>query len=170
MIYVASSWRNDYQPSVVTALRDDGFAVYDFRNPTYPAGLVPRPRGGFHWSDIDAQWERWDLKAYTRGLDHQLAVEGFRSDAEALQACTACVLVLPSGRSAHLEGGYVVGLGRPLFVYIPDVIRVEPELMYKLAAGGIHGDLGELRQAVARYIPKERTFGTTTHPQPGGAP
>jgi hypothetical protein len=32
-IYVASSWRNLYQPTVVTALRQEGYEVYDFRHP-----------------------------------------------------------------------------------------------------------------------------------------
>lgn len=32
-IYVASSWRNPYQPEVVAALRKTGYEVYDFRNP-----------------------------------------------------------------------------------------------------------------------------------------
>ena len=32
-IYVASSWRNLYQPTVVTALRQEGYEVYDFRYP-----------------------------------------------------------------------------------------------------------------------------------------
>ena len=32
-IYVASSWRNKYQPEVVAALRKAGHEVYDFRNP-----------------------------------------------------------------------------------------------------------------------------------------
>lgn len=32
-IYVASSWRNKYQPEVVAALRKAGHKVYDFRNP-----------------------------------------------------------------------------------------------------------------------------------------
>ena len=32
-IYVASSWRNKFQPTIVERLRADGFDVYDFRNP-----------------------------------------------------------------------------------------------------------------------------------------
>ena len=32
-IYVASSWRNPYQPEVVAALKKAGHEVYDFRNP-----------------------------------------------------------------------------------------------------------------------------------------
>ena len=46
-IYVASSWRNKYQPEVVAALRKEGHEVYDFRNPK------DNP-GGFHWADVDA--------------------------------------------------------------------------------------------------------------------
>lgn len=45
-IYVASSWRNKIQPSVVVALREAGHEVYDFRNPR-------EGDTGFHWSDID---------------------------------------------------------------------------------------------------------------------
>ena len=33
-IYVASSWRNAYQPEVVARLRSEGHSVYDFRNPS----------------------------------------------------------------------------------------------------------------------------------------
>ena len=40
-IYVASSWRNREQPSVVKALREAGHEVYDFRNPA-PDGQAAR--------------------------------------------------------------------------------------------------------------------------------
>ena len=32
-IYVATSWKNTRQPGVVTALRNAGHVVYDFREP-----------------------------------------------------------------------------------------------------------------------------------------
>lgn len=44
-IYVASSWRNQHQPQVVSFLREQGHEVYDFR---HPAGKT-----GFQWSQID---------------------------------------------------------------------------------------------------------------------
>ncbi len=47
-IYVASSWRNQYQPQVVSFLREQGHEVYDFR---HPAGKT-----GFQWSQIDENW------------------------------------------------------------------------------------------------------------------
>ena len=43
-IYVASSWRNKYQPEVVAALRKAGHEVYDFRNPKdNPGGFLAVP-------------------------------------------------------------------------------------------------------------------------------
>ena len=50
-IYVASSWRNQYYPEVVEALRAAGHEVYDFRNP-------PHGGAGFHWTDIDENGSR----------------------------------------------------------------------------------------------------------------
>lgn len=44
-VYVASSWRNQHQPQVVSFLREQGHEVYDFR---HPAGKT-----GFQWSQID---------------------------------------------------------------------------------------------------------------------
>jgi len=93
-IYVASSWRNDLQPSVVQRLRLEGHEVYDFKN--------PRPGdNGFRWSDIDPNWTSWTPEQFCAGLQHPIAEAGFRSDMDALRACDACVLVLPCGRSAH---------------------------------------------------------------------
>lgn len=38
MIYVASSWRNQYFPDVVKKLHEFGHEVYDFRNPLHNLG------------------------------------------------------------------------------------------------------------------------------------
>ena len=122
MIYVASSWRNKYQPGVVGGLIHMGLDVYDFRNEI----------DGFHWSDIDPEWESWSLEDYRKALEHPLAKAGFDSDFDAMKASYACLLVLPCGRSAHLEAGWFVGQGRPVFVYSPEEEEVEPELMYKM--------------------------------------
>lgn len=132
-IYVASSWRNSYQPDVVRVLRDVDHDVYDFRNPSTggpedtPDGLLD---GVFHWSDIDPAWEDWDVDQYRSGLQHPLAEAGFAQDYRSMQWAEACVLVLPCGRSAHLEAGWFVGQRRPLLILTE---KIEPELMYKMA-------------------------------------
>jgi nucleoside 2-deoxyribosyltransferase len=122
-VYVASSWRNKYQQDVVAELRNAGHEVYDFRN--------PRPGDhGFHWSEIDPKWQQWREFEYRDALKHPIAESGFASDFEAMQWADACVLVLPCGRSAHLEAGWFVGQGKPCAIFIPET--VEPELMYKM--------------------------------------
>ena len=122
-IYVASSWRNPYYPEVVKTLREAGHEVYDFRNP-------PHGGNGFRWTDIDAEAFQWSFDQYAQGLTHPLAERQFAADLEALEWADTCVLVLPSGRSAHTEAGWLAGRGRRVVVYIPEM--VEPELMYKL--------------------------------------
>lgn len=119
-IYVASSWRNEQQPAVVAGLRAEGYEVYDFRNPV-------EGDHGFQWSDIDPEWESWAPLRFRAALQHRIAVEGRHRDMEALKAADAVVLVMPCGRSAHLELGYAVGAGKPTAILLSSG---EPELMY----------------------------------------
>jgi len=125
MIYVASSWRNQRQPVVVDTLHDACLDVYDFRNP------APGDHG-FHWSEIDPEWKGWDPEHYIPALQHPLAVTGFAKDMAALRECSACLLVLPCGRSAHLELGWACGNGRPTAILLDPDNPVEPELMNKM--------------------------------------
>jgi len=122
-IYVASSWRNQIQQDIVRLLRNAGHDVYDFKHPS-PGN------NGFHWSAIDPAWKCWSSTAFRAALQHPIAEDGFSSDMHALRACDACVLVLPCGRSAHLELGQAVGAGKFTVVLLAD--ENEPELMYKM--------------------------------------
>lgn len=120
-IYVASSWRNQLQPEVVKALRECGHEVYDFKN--------PRPGdNGFSWSKIDPNWQQWTPEQHVKALKHPIAIAGFKSDMDALVGCDACVLVLPCGRSAHLELGWAAGAGKE--TYVLEIDPIEADLMY----------------------------------------
>ncbi len=123
-IYVASSWRNGYQPLVVRVLRSEGFDVYDFKHPT-------ETNNGFQWSEIDPHWEKWTTEQFIKALDHPLSKTGFKLDFDAMKTADACVMVLPCGRSANIKAGYFVGAEKPLVIIQP--IPQEPELMYKTA-------------------------------------
>lgn len=120
-IYVASSWRNLLQPAIVTMLRGCGHEVYDFRNPA-PGN------NGFAWSEICKRWQDWTPQEYREALEHPIAKRGFSYDMNALEECTACVLVLPSGRSASFEFGWAIGHGKRGAVVMFE--KCEPELMY----------------------------------------
>ena len=121
-IYVASSWRCPDQPAVVQALRDAGHEVYDFRNPPEATG--------FAWSEIDPEWLDWTVDSYRDKLGHPRAVQGFTSDFDAMQWADTFVLVLPCGRSAHLELGWAVQGKRTAILLSQD--KFEPELMYRM--------------------------------------
>jgi hypothetical protein len=129
-IYLASSWRNTYQPSVLAALREAGHDVYDFRNPA-PGN------NGFSWRQIDPELvEQLSVERLRRVLGHPIADRGFRFDYDAMLAADACVLLLPSGMSAHLEAGWFAGRYKPVVVLAAELR--EPELMYK-CFDDVHG-------------------------------
>lgn len=122
-IYVASSWRNEYQQMVVEVLRSMGHEVYDFRNPK-------QGNTGFKWSDIDENWENWTSEEYVKALKTPIAEDGFNLDFEAMKWADCCLMILPCGRSANTEAGWMKGAGKEVHVYSPT--KQEPELMYKI--------------------------------------
>jgi hypothetical protein len=132
-IYVASSWRNEFQQNVVAMLRNDGHAVYDFKGDGDGWGGVGGGPGGFSWKEIDPvnDWQKWTPQQYIAALDHPRALEGFNRDMDALKSCDVCVFVMPCGPSASMEMGWAAGAGRKVVAYIP-AMR-EPDLMVKMA-------------------------------------
>ena len=120
-IYLASSWRNEQQSGIVKILRDEGHKVYDFKNP-------PNGNSGFSWSELDINWQSWTAEEYrNKLLTHPRAAQGYMSDMRAMEWADTCVLLLPCGRSAHLEAGWFAGRGKRCIILTKD--GEEPELM-----------------------------------------
>ena len=140
-VYVASSWRNTFQPDVVKALRSDGHEVYDFKDSE-----------GFHWTEVDGGWQDWpsDIPKYLIGLQHPCAERGFKRDMTALQHCDVCVYVMPCGVSASLEAGWACGAGKRVFVYVPGLR--EADLMVKMAEL-VTDDLDLIRTMILESLP-----------------
>lgn len=137
-VYVASSWRNPMQPAVIAVLNAAKIPCYDFRN--------PEGKTGFSWKDVKtgadwnaapnrevrtkgADWEPVD--EYLRMVNHPRSIEGFEADFAAMDKADTFVLVLPCGKSAHLELGWAIGAGKRTAILLED--PVEPELMYRMA-------------------------------------
>lgn len=123
-IYVASSWRNAMQSDVVQNLRFAGHEVYDFKNPP--------GHHGFSWAELDPNWQNWTAADYVgQLLLNPIAAAGYLQDFRGMEWADVCVLVLPCGRSAHLEAGWFAGRGKRLIILTRD--GEEPELMALMA-------------------------------------
>lgn len=128
----ASSWRNPLQPAVVAALGSAGIDCYDFRNPP--------GRTGFSWRDVMPEGAPAGIPAkgadlvpvetYLEMIEHPAALAGYGADYAAMERADTFVLVLPCGRSAHLELGWAVGAGKRTAILLED--PAEPELMYRM--------------------------------------
>jgi len=130
-VYVASSWRNPIQPQVIDALHAAQINCYDFKN--------PEGGTGFSWKEVKSgstpgvagkgsDWESVD--DYLAMVNHPRAIEGYAADFAAMERADTFVLVLPCGKSAHLELGWAVGDGKRTAILLED--PVEPELMYRM--------------------------------------
>lgn len=119
-IYVIGSLRNDNIPKVAAALRAQGYDVFD---DWYSAG-----------PEADDYWKKYEE---ARGHDYYTALQGFAAnhvfqfDRSHLDRCDAAVLVLPAGRSGHLELGYVAGRGKPTYILHDNPDRWD--VMYRFA-------------------------------------
>lgn len=120
MIYVASSWRNQYYQNVVHELQKLGHNVYDFKS----------PESSFNWKEINPK-KCWSGDEYREAMKHPLAIKGYEADKKALDLSTVCILVLPAGRSASWEFGYAKASNKECFIIQFD--SMEPELMYREA-------------------------------------
>lgn len=141
MIYLIGSLRNPRVQMVGEQLRAAGWNVFD---DWFAAG-----------PEADDAWQRYEQ---AKGHDFVQALEGaaaehvFHFDYEHLYTADAAVLVLPAGKSAHLELGWALGRSIPGFVLLDG----EPErfdVMYKFA-DGVARNVGELIQML-----KERLMG-----------
>lgn len=123
-IYLAASWRNEHHYPILLLLRNNGHQVYDFKNP-FPGNT------GFAWKEIALE-KPCTAQNYRKAiLEHPIAAQGFMNDFRAMRWADTCVLLLPSGRSAHLELGWMAGAGKRTIIYTRD--GEEPELMALLA-------------------------------------
>lgn len=119
-LYVIGSLRNPTIPEVAAKLREQGHDVFD---DWYSAG-----------PEADDWWKRYEEG---RGHDYYQALAGhaanhvFGFDRHHLDRCDAAVLVLPAGRSGHLELGYVAGKGKPTYILHDNPDRWD--VMYRFA-------------------------------------
>ena len=120
-VYIIGSLRNPIIPTIGNTLRAAGYDAFcDWHS------------GG---KEADDEWQRYEGE---RGRGYKEALKGYHAqnvyhfDLYHLNRAHAAVLVMPAGRSAHLELGYIIGQGKPGYVLFDQ----EPErfdVMYNFA-------------------------------------
>lgn len=140
MIYLIGSLRNPDIPVIGNKLRAAGFDTFD---DWFAAG----PEADDKWREYEIQRGR----SYVDALQGLAAGHVYDYDHEHLNRSSAGVLVLPTGKSGHLELGYLIGSGRPGYILLDQPDRWD--VMYRFASG-VYTDLDSL---IARLQENERS-------------
>lgn len=121
--YLIGSLRNPEVPVVAAELRQLNIDVFD---DWFAAG----PEADDYWQ----KYEKARGRSYGEALHGHSASHVFEYDKSHLDRCDFGVLVLPAGKSGHLELGYLIGQGKPGYI----LLAGEPErydVMYRFATG-----------------------------------
>lgn len=121
MGYVIGSLRNEQIPVIGARLRKEtGYEIFD-------DWFSPGPKADDYW------------KAYeeARGRNYKQALQGwagkhvFEFDKFHIDRADFGILILPAGKSGHLELGYMIGCGKPGFILLDKPDRWD--VMYQFA-------------------------------------
>lgn len=129
-IYISSSWSNQEQQSLVEELRNQGHKVYDFRHPD-------GRNDSNVWEELGINRNNVSVCDYQKNIEEDRAIWRFEEHFKAMTDADTCVLLLPCGRSSHVEAGYMKGLGKRVLVFCSSNEMV-PELMYRIFDGFYH--------------------------------
>ncbi len=111
-IYIIGSLRNEKIPHIAKALRKLGFKVFD-------DWFSPGPEADEFWR----KYEKVRGSTYKEALRNFAATHVYEFDKHHIDESQIGVLIMPAGKSGHLELGYMIGQGKPCFVFFEE----EPE-------------------------------------------
>jgi hypothetical protein len=138
-IYLIGSLRNPKVPEVAAKLRADGHDVFD---DWFAAG-----------PEADDYWKKYEQE---RGHNYKEALAGYAADhvykfdKHHIDRCDIAILMLPAGKSGHLELGYAIGKGKMGYILFDDGIPADRwDVMYKFA-DAVHFDLKTLAEELKR--------------------
>jgi hypothetical protein len=132
-IYLIGSLRNPEIPRIGNYLRELGFNVFD---DWFAGGKI-----------ADDEWQAYEQ---LRGRPYDVALQGYAAqhvynfDLHHIDDSDIGVLVLPAGKSGHLELGYMIGRGKPGYVLF-NAVPERWDVMYNFAHG-VYFDVKELGQ------------------------
>jgi hypothetical protein len=121
-IYLVGALKNDNIPKLAASLRSDGHDVFD---DWFSAGI--------HADTIWKDYEQNRGRTYIQALRAPVAEKNFSFDVDNIEASDTVILVLPAGRSAHLELGYAAGLRKDTHILL-DCEYDRWDLMYRFSS------------------------------------
>ena len=144
MIYLIGSLRNKNIPVLANTLRSEGFDVFD-------DWYAPGPECDDHWRDYEKQRSR----SYADAISSPHAWNVFRFDKMYLDRASTVVLVMPAGKSGHLEIGYSIGMGKTGIVFFEDGEPARWDVMYRFA-NHVCFTFGELMSSLKAVEPRTK--------------
>ena len=111
-IYVIGALRNPAIPLFANELKEQGFEPF-------ADWFSPGPNADDFWRDY-SKARGW---TYKQALESYAARHVFEFDKNHLDRCSVAVMLMPAGKSAHLELGYMIGQGKRGYILFPE----EPE-------------------------------------------
>jgi nucleoside 2-deoxyribosyltransferase len=130
-IYLIGSLRNPRVTEVAAELRSYGWEVFD-------DWMAAGPEADDYW----LKYEKEKGVSLKDALNSYAAKHVFEFDKYHLDRCDMAVLLLPAGRSGHLEIGYMAGTGKPTFALFDG----EPDRWYVrfLFLSSVHFSVADL--------------------------
>jgi len=149
-IYLASSWKNKKTVDhVAKELSNLGHEVDNFTDP-FSGKFV------FSWTELPQEILQ-DLNANTFLKDWRTQ-KAFEQDKEKIDRADAVVMIMPCGRSSHLELGYAAGKGKKTIIYYPGgFVKGEFETMYGFA-NVVTSCIEDIQMELESHVDEKRRF------------
>ena len=139
-IYIIGALKNDNIPKIAAALRPT-YEVFD-------QWITPGPEADQFLFQY-AKQRGWN---YKEALTCFAARNNFEFDKRHIDSSDIVVMVMPAGKSAHLELGYAIGMGKEAHI----LFDAEPDrfdLMYNFVpADNIHFNLEQLSDKLLKKV------------------
>ena len=142
VIYLMGSLKNDQIPHIANKIIELGFEVFD-------DWFSPGPEADDFWR----KYEKVRGSTHKEALNNYAAKHIFEFDKYHIDRCQIGIMIMPAGKSGHLELGYMVGQGKPCFILFDE----EPQkwdimhIFTKVTGGDICYSFEELQDGLEKF-------------------